>query len=337
MNDDVRRVLEEAGRRSVPEPRPGFTQQLEDRLVAIAGTSAREPGPALDPVSGPDPAPGPDRRRPAFGLAAGLAGIAAVLAIVVVMSGFGLRSTLALELTDVVNVEVALADGTTLVNPEGLLLPDGAVVRIGAGGSARIGDVRLGAGDVARVSDRRLDVDRRDDSTTTVVATPTPSRTPAIATDPPRPRTPDPTDRPATPGPDVSVPPKATATPKVGSPAPSAAVDPRTTPTPTPAAAVKPIKLEARRTGPSEVGASWTGVQGAARYILVATASRDGAARDPIYPGAPVIGEFTHPPVKPLHFRVGPDVIQIRLLVVALSADGAVIGRSNIATVDLPR
>lgn len=334
MNDDLRRALEEAGRRAVPAPRPGFTRELEDRLLAIAG-SARDLG------SAPDPAPAAHRPRPALGFGAGLAGLAAVLAIVVVMSGFGLRSTLALELTDTTHVEVALADGTTLVDPEGLLLPDGAVVRIGAGGSARIGDVMLGAGDVARVTDRRLDIDRRDDSTTTVVATPTPtptpSRAPAVPTDSPPPRTPAPSDRLATPGTDATIPPKPSATPRIVSPTPTVAGAPRATLSPTPAAVVKPIKLEARRTGASEVGATWTGVQGAARYILIRTASRDGTAGDPSYPGAPVVGEFTHPPIKPLLFRVWPDVVQVKLLVVALSADGAVIGRSNIATVDLPR
>lgn len=341
MNDDLRSSLEEAGRRPVPEPRAAFTSALEDRLVAIAEASVSERAavagvaPASGPLPASEPPPGPPRSRPAFGFAAGLAGLAAVLAIAVVMSGFGVRSTLAFELTDATNVEVALADGTTLVDPEGLLLPDGAVVRIGTGGSARIGDVLLGAGDVARVTDRRLNVDRRDDSTTTVAATPGPTRTPAIPTDAPPPGTPVPSYRPATPKPDVSLPPSATATPRIV--APTATPSVYLAASPTPAAVVKALKLEARRTGASEVGASWTSVSGAVSYVLVARASTDGTARDPIYPGSPVIGEFTHPPLKPLLFRVGPDVVQVRLLVVALSADGRVIGRSNIATVNLPR
>lgn len=330
MSDDLRRKLDAAGRRPVPDPRPEFVSELEDRLVAAARARA--------PESPPDALPESRRRpRPGFGLAAGLAGLAAVLAIVVVMGGFGLRTTLALELTDAVNVEVALADGTTLVNPEGLLLPDGAIVRIGAGGSARVGDITLGAGDTAVVSGRRLEIDRRDDSTTTVVATPSPSATRVAPSDAPPSRTPSPTDGRPTPAPDRSLPPNATPTPKPASQSPSPVPVDAATPSPTPAAAVMPIKLEARRTGPAEVGVAWTGVPGAARYVLVATASRDGVARDPVYPGAPVIGEFTHPPLKPLSFRVGSDVREVKLLVVALSSDGAVIGRSNIATVELPR
>ncbi len=332
MNDDLRRELEAAGRRDVPAPRPGFEAELEDRLAAIA----REPAILPSPATAPSPAsPSPVRPKPGFGFAAGLAGFAAVLAIVVVMSGFGLRSTLALELTEAVNVEVALADGTTLVDPEGLLLPDGAVIRIGSGGSARVGDVVLGAGDVATVTDRRLEVDPRDDATTTVIATPIPSRSPAGPTHAPVPRTPAPSERPSTPRPDASIPPKISPTPRIVSPAATVAGDPG--PTPTSKIVVVAIKLEARRTGPSEVGVSWTAVQGAARYVLLATPSRGGSARDPVYPGAPVIGEFTHPPLKPQLFRVGPEVVEVRLLVVALSDDGATVGRSKIAIVELPR
>ena len=63
------------------------------------------------------------------------------------------------ELAAPVNVEVALADGTVLEDPDGLRLPEGAVIRVGAGGSARIGDTALVPGDVATVEQGRLRVE----------------------------------------------------------------------------------------------------------------------------------------------------------------------------------
>ena len=93
-----------------------------------------------------------------------------------------------------VNVEVALADGTMLEDPDGLVLPEGAVVTVGEGGSARIGDTVLSPGDVATMRDGRLDVEGPP-----VGALATPDRSPR-PTD--RPVTPSPSTRPdATPAP----------------------------------------------------------------------------------------------------------------------------------------
>ena len=152
MNDDPRRDLEAAGRRPVPAPRPEFEAALEERLLAMA----RTPVPAAPPA--PPAGPARVRRRLAFGFAGGLAGAAALIAIAIVVGTLGARPSPDLELTAAVNVEVALSDGTTLVDPDGLLLPDGSVIRVGAGGSARIGDVVLRAGDVATVDAGRLQV-----------------------------------------------------------------------------------------------------------------------------------------------------------------------------------
>jgi hypothetical protein len=241
-----------------------------------------------------------------------------------------------LELIDPVNVEVALVDGTTLDDPDGLLLPDGAVVRVGAGGSARVGDVVLGAGDIATIDDQRLRVDRPEPPTASVATIPTPSPTPTRS---PPSGTPNQTIRPATTPPPTPRP-AGTAAP---TPRPTPKPTPRPTPTPpradapsaSPKVDIVPLKLEARAVGASRIGARWSGTPRAARYVLVATRSLDGAARRPVYPGSPIVGEFTRPPTEPLVFRVPQEVVEMRLLVVALSADGAIVGRSNIAIVPL--
>jgi hypothetical protein len=92
--------------------------------------------------------------------------------------------------------------------------------------------------------------------------------------------------------------------------------------------------LVARAVSPTEVGASWTAAAGASRYVLVADRSSP-ADVDPLYPGSPVLGAFTRPPATPLIVRVGADVDQVRLLVVALRADGTELSRSNVARVTL--
>jgi len=326
MSDDVRRDLEAAGERPVPEPRAGVADALEERLLTVART--------------PTPAdPSPSRRGwPTRGLVTGLATLVVVLGLVV-GSDILDRPSVAFELSDPVNVEVVLLDGTTLVDPEGLVLPDAAIVRIGVGGSARIGDVLLGAGDVATVEDSGLRIDR---SPRAGVSQSTPSKTPATRTETPTP-SPKPTDpvRPTasasaspTSRPDGSGSPKPTPT-RTSEPATKTA-SPETQPPSKPPVDVRPLKLSAKAVGPSEVGALWTGTPGARRYILVASSSRDGAAADPVYPGSAIIGTFTRPPDKPLFFRIRSGVVELRLLVVALNADGAEISRSNVATVSLP-
>ncbi len=182
MNDDLRRELEAAGRRPVPEPRPEFQAALEARLLAVARTTA--------PVTPPAP-PARMRRWTAFRLAAGLTTAAAMLGIVFLIGVVGLGTSPDLELTGAVNVEVALADGTTLVNPDGLLLPDGSVVRVGAGGSARIGDVVLRGGDVATIDAGRLQVQPGSEASRPGGSTP-PTVPPGAST-PPASRAPTPT------------------------------------------------------------------------------------------------------------------------------------------------
>ncbi len=238
-----------------------------------------------------------------------------------------------------------LADGTTLLNPDGLVLPTGAVVRVGASGSARIGDVLLRAGDVATVEDQRLRIDRPPESAVVVPGGQTPS-TPPSAT-PVRPQRPPPTVTPPSPAvaPTMSGPP-ATGRPTTPRPDGTAApASPRRSDTPasavpsgklataTPRAALATLKLDARATGPSAVGVRWTGTPGVRRYVLLASVSRLGPAPNPTYPGSLVVGEFTRPPIDPLLLRLRDGVVEIRLVVVALSADGAMVARSNIVRV----
>ena len=89
----------------------------------------------------------------------------------------------------------------------------------------------------------------------------------------------------------------------------------------------------ARAGGPSEVKAAWTGAAGARRYRLVAWVWRAGDRAEPVRSGRKVVGDFTRPPDPPLAFRVGADVVRVRLLVIAFAADGTELTRSNVARV----
>ncbi len=125
-----------------------------------------------------------------------------------------------------VNVTVALTDGTVVDATDGLSLPDGAVVTVGEGGYARIGDQVLHAGDVATIEGGRPRVDH--DRPVGVV-----TQSPGHATSRPTAR---PTPRP-TPAPDRTPKPTAPPTPKPTAettPAPDRTPRPTSTPEPTP-------------------------------------------------------------------------------------------------------
>ena len=174
MSTDPRRDLEEAGRRPAPPPDPAFAERLEARLLAVARSDS------------PAPVPGgrPPRRRPVGWLVLAGATVAAlVVAVAVVMWRPG--DTPRTELADAVNVEVALQDGTVLQDPDGLALPEGAVVTVGDGGFARIGDTVLRPGDVATIEQGRLRVEHDQSvgvlpaTTSTTSPRPASSRSPA--------------------------------------------------------------------------------------------------------------------------------------------------------------
>lgn len=322
MNDDVRRRLDEAAHRPVPPPDPAFADALEERLSAVAASLPPEP---------PSTVPRPHRRQVAAGpwITAGVA--LAIVAIVAIAGPWRLVPDLAPDLghalAQPVNVAVVLVDGTVLEDPDGLLLPEGAIVTVGDGGSARVGDTVLGPGDVATVRDGRLEVEQASPRVAGPALTPTPrpSATPAPATPSPPPassptRTPAPTPRP-TPAP----------TPRPTNP--PATVQP--TPTPTPAI-LRP-RLRARLIDGPKIAVRWSETWSADRYALLATVSRSGPAPDPIYGRVGrVLGEFDAPPERAVRFRVPEGVVEVRLLVVALREDGTVLRRSRVVTVMTP-
>jgi hypothetical protein len=347
MNDDLRRDLEAAGRRPVPEPRPEFQAELEERLLAVARSGAAMA------AAGPPAQHARLRHRLAFGFAGGLAGAAVLIALAIVIGSLGVATAPDLELTGAVNVEVALADGTMLMDPDGLLLPDGSVVRVGAGGSARIGDVMLHAGDVATIDAGRLEVRPGSEASRSGGSTPPTVRPEVSAPPPTRAQTPtpvpaSPTPPPApsaTPGAPTKAPPtatpggtgSATATPGgARTPSPTTATPAPATPTPS-ASTVALLKLVARVAGPSEVEAAWTGTEGARRYRLVAWAWRISDGGELVRTARTVIGDFTRPPDPPLAFRVGADVVRVRLLVIAFAPDGSELTRSNAVRVSFRR
>ncbi len=322
MSRAVRRSLEEAGRRSVPPLDPSFAKDLEARLVAVAATA---PPP-------PEPSDGRPRSqlRPAIA-AAGLAMAVVALGLVAVIS----RPVPSIELIAPSNVQVALGDGTILEDPGGLLLPDGAVVTVGPRGSARIGETLLLPGDVATVRDGRLQV-QHDPAIGVVSGAP--------ATAPPRT-----TNAPLSSAPTSSPHDTVTAGPAGGSPSPALsspgptsrqepshapATDVTATPAPTPAT-VRP-RLKVRLIEGHRIAVTWTATLGAQRYLLVVSASRSGAAPQPVYPGSRVLGEFAAPPMPRLRYRVPARVEEVRLMVVALRDDGSVLRRSRVVTITMP-
>ena len=319
MNDEVRNALEDAGRREVPEPRDDFATGLEQRLLTLAKNSP------------PDAPPQPARRPSVFGLAAGLVAVALALAVAVTILGNDDRSSVAFELSDSVNVVVVLADGTTLVDPDGLLLPDGAVVQVGVDGSARVGDIVLTSGDTATIVDRRLRVDRQPRSA--VVSPNRPTTTPSHST--PTPATSkEPSENPPAPAPPAS---SATPTASPTRPTATPTAAPDTSPSSTPPSDVRYLRLTARVVGPSEVRVTWERIRGAHRYILIGTRSRDGPAATPRYPGSWIIGRFAKPPAEALTFTVRDAIVEVKVRVIALAADGSVLTRSRIVTLTFPR
>jgi hypothetical protein len=340
VSDDPRARLEEAGRRPAPPPDPAFADRLEARLLAVAGTAPSQPEPG-----GPRRSRG--RRRRLLVLAGASIGALAVVLVLTVGVPNGAPQP-APELAAPVNVQVALSDGTVLEDPDGLRLPEGAVVTVGDGGSARIGDTVLRPGDVATIEQGRVHVENeRPIGVVTGTASPSPRpdapRTPGAPrrTPSPHPATPAPTtrgspppsDAPVTPTPSPSPKPPPTqppATPEPGSSTPP----PTATPTPAPVYRTARPRLRARLTADGvKIAVRWTETRRARSYVLLVTRSRFGAAPDPAYPGSRVLGTFAHPPAVAFRFRVPEPVIEVRLLVVALGRHGTEVSRSRIVVV----
>jgi hypothetical protein len=334
VSDDVTRRLEGAARRDAPAPDEAFADALEQRLLAVAASL----GPATPPTPEPPRAP---RRRVALGwrlMGPGLIAAAAIVAIAIALSRPG--PVAPPELAAPVNVAVTLVDGTRLEDPDGLLVPEGAVIVVGAGGSAKVGETVLQPGDVATMEHGGLRVEHqgalgsvtstpvpRPTAGHTRAPTPGPGRTPA----PTAGRTPAPTAAAPSPTPVRTSPP--TPTP-VGSPAP-----PTATPTaiPTLAPAIVRPRLRARLLlDGTRIAVTWTATYKARSYVLLVSGAPSGPAPDPVYPGSRVLGTFARPPELPLRFRVPPGIGEIKVRVIALRGDGSVLRRSNIVTITIP-
>ena len=328
MTRNPRHLLEDAGARDVPGPDAAFADALEARLRAVA-------------VSAPPAAPvatAPTRRRQSFGWArpmlAGLVATAIVLAAIA-QGGLAPKSpTPGLELSAAVNVTVQLPDGTTVENPEGMILPEGAIVTVGEGGSARIGNVTVNPGETVVVHGGRAQVERPKPSVSKTAA-PTPSAGPQSAT-------PSGAIGSSEPGPS----PDPSAPAESASPAPGTSADPSATPTPTPAATASPAptpkpkpvvvlapRLRVRLAAAHTIAVDWTRTAGAKSYVLLMTRSKVGVAPRPTYPGTRVLATFSRPPAAAVQFVLAPGVVQVKLLVVALDKDGHELGRSRIVRV----
>ena len=139
MSDETRRRLEEAGSRPVPPPDPAFAERLGGpaarRRRDVAGPARARPGAFARPAT------------TVVGGARGFAGLGALAVVLAITIGTpNSQPGPAPQLAGPVNVTVALTDGTVVDATDGLRLPDGAVVTVGAGGYARIGDQVLHAG-----------------------------------------------------------------------------------------------------------------------------------------------------------------------------------------------
>jgi hypothetical protein len=332
VSDELRRRLEGAGARPAPTPDVAFADELEGRLRAVAASLPAEPG------TGTRRRPG--RRLPILTLLT--AAVVAAAAVVTLGFGRGQPSVdLTPELAGPVNVQVSLPDGTVLEDPDGMMLPEGAVITVGSDGSANIGGTVLVPGDVATVQQGTLHVQHDGGigavpGTRTPTPRPTPDRThgpsPPPTTAPSHGPTTAPTQRPTT---TPTPPPVGTPAPvPTPSPPPTTAPTPQPTPTPTPAI-LRP-RLRARLIVGPRIALTWTATYRARSYVLLVTMSRTGIARDPVYPGSRVLGTFAHPPALPLRFRVPDGVVEVRLQVIALRGNGSVLRRSNIVTITIP-
>lgn len=342
MSDPVREMrdlLDAAGRREVPPPDAAFADALETRLAAVAATL-----PATDAL----PARVTRRRRVGLGLGAALAATALVIALLPGLLPAQPQPAGRAQLGEPHNVAVTLPDGSVLEDPGGLLLPLGAVVDVGPGGSARIGDLELRAGDSAVVTEGGLTITRANGAVETPPLASTPpggggSDRPARPSSSPAPAptdgasasapavTPSPTTEPSgSATASVTPRPTPTATPV----SPDASATPKPTPSPTPLV-LRPRLRVALITGP-RIAVTWSATWGADHYLLVVTRSRGGAAADPAYPGGLVLAEFAAPPSPRFRFRVPLGVTEVRLMVVAVRADGSVIRRSLVEVVAVP-
>ena len=324
---ELHRQLLAMGRADVVGPRGDFVDSLAQRLDAIASTQ---------PEYAPHLTPRRSRHRrvilaPAFG----------ALVIVVGLIAFGIdNGSSAYALADPFNVQVQLADGRFVDGTDGLEVPKGSRVVVGAGGSVRIRDRVYGAGDVIVIGDRGPEVaDHVEVVAPTTRPEPIPPTTERV--DATRPATAEPPTSLGEPAPTVARPVETVPTTRAYVPEPTRA--PETTKPPTTTRPVVSMELGAQRVeSTSQVSLSWSAVDGAAKYAVVRTVAVGGAT-----PAEPV-----YPPVSPTKVVVlttarahtdvaealeGQPITAVRYRVVAVDSQGKVMVASRLVQVDLPR
>ena len=126
--------------RSIRKVDPAFADRLESSM-RIQHAAARRTQPGRSPW------------RQALLLGPAL--VLVVLASAVLILRDEAQSS-ALVLHEAHNVVVTLPDGTSLIDPVGLELPDGAIMSVGIGGRAVIDDDEFGPGEAVRVEGGRL-------------------------------------------------------------------------------------------------------------------------------------------------------------------------------------
>ena len=321
--DELHRQLVKMGKTDVVGPPRDFVDSLDARLAAMA-SAQHDYAPLMPP---PRPRPKRVLLAPAF------AALSLTIAAIVLSVDGGAA---AYALNEPFNVQVQLADGRVVYGIDGLRVRKGAIVRVGAGGSVRIGDRIYREGDVIAIGERGPEVTDHIDvtpSTTRVEAPPTT-----------RVEEPPPTTAPVTRPPETTMPPRPILpAPTTKAEPPETTRKPETTQPPQTTRLVVPMELAAQRVGASsQVSLSWSVVEGAKKYVVVRTVAVAGAT-----PAEPV-----YPPVSPTKVVVqttarahtdvaeaveGVPVTAVRYRVVALDASAKVIGSSWFVQVDLPR
>ena len=325
---EVNRQLLEMGRVSVVGPSSDFVDSLAQRLDAIASTQA-EYAPHINPPRRP--------RAKRLVFAPTFAAIVLVVGAIVITVDNG---SSAYALDDPINVQVQLADGRFVDGTDGLKVPKGTTVVVGAGGSVRIRDRVYREGDVIVIGESGPEVASHVDvvapSTRPEPVAPTTERV-----EPTRPATTEPPTTLRLPEPTI---------PRVVEPVPTTSIEvpektraPETTKPPTTTRPIVSMEIGAQRVElSSQVSLSWSAVAGAAKYVVVRTVAVGGATpAEPVYP--PVLpSKVVVQTTARVHTDIaeaveGVPITAVRYRVVALDATAKVIGSSRFVQVNLPR
>lgn len=325
---EVNRQLLEMGRDDVVGPPRDFVDSLAQRLDAIASTQA-EYAPHINPPRRP--------RAKRLVFAPAFAAIVLVVGAIVVTVDNG---SSAYALDDPFNVQVQLADGRFVDGTDGLKVPKGATVVVGAGGSVRIRDRVYREGDVIVIGEGGPEVADHVE-----VVAPSTRQEPVVPTtervEPTRPATTEPPTTLRLPEPTVPRLVEPLPTPRIEVPEPTRA--PETTKPPTTTRLIVSMEIGAQRVElSSQVSLSWSAVAGAAKYAVVRTVAVGGATpAEPVYP--PVVpSKLVVQTTARAHTDVaevveGVPITAVRYRVVALDAKAKVIGSSRFVQVNLPR